>query len=161
MRIATKRELAIARVLRPLGTAALTRKQAESAGKLLGIHWATVYHLRRRFLADPVASALIPYDRGPKVGKPRLSATVEEIVSEVLTDWLPRQRHLAHPLFELDVEIRKRCAGASVRPPSRSTISRRWAAHRKEEALRLATLPGSAIPPRSSCGALSDGYCAD
>ncbi|KWR88391.1 transposase [Cupriavidus sp. IDO] len=147
MRIATKRELAIARVLRPLGRAPLTRKQAENAGKLLGIHWATVYHLRRRFLADPVASALIPYDRGPKVGKPRLAATVEEIVSEVLTEWLPRQRHLAHPLFELDVEIRKRCAGSGVRPPSRSTISRRWAAHRKEEALRLATLPGSEIPP--------------
>ncbi|EON18679.1 TniA-like transposition protein [Cupriavidus sp. GA3-3] len=114
---------------------------------MLGIHWATVYHLRRRFLADPVASALIPYDRGPKVGKPRLPATIEEIVNEVLTDWLPRQPHLAHPLFELDVEIRKRCAGASVSPPSRSTISRRWAAHRKEDALRLATQPGSEIPP--------------
>lgn len=81
------------------------------------------------------------------MGKPRLAATVEEIVSEVLIDWLPRQRHLAHPLFELEVEIRKRCAGASVSPPSRATISRRWAAHRKEEALRLATLPGSEIPP--------------
>ncbi|MCY1292303.1 hypothetical protein D9M70_415200 [compost metagenome] len=133
-RIVTKRERAIVRVLRPLGTAPLTRKQAENAGELLGIHWATVYHLRRRFLADPVASALIPYDRGPKVGSLRLAEAVEEIVSEVLTDWLPRQRHLAHPLFELCVEIRMRCAGASVRPPSRSTISRRWAAHRKEAA---------------------------
>jgi len=101
MRIARKRELAIARVLRPLGRAPLSRKQAENAGKLLGLHWATVYHLRRRFLADPVASALIPYDRGPKVGKPRLAETVEEIVSEVLTDWLPRQGRLAHPLLEL------------------------------------------------------------
>ncbi len=81
------------------------------------------------------------------MGKSRLAANVDEIVSEVLADWLPQQRHLAHPLFELDVEIRRRCAVASVRPPSRSTISRRWAAHRKAEALRLATLPGSEIPP--------------
>jgi putative transposase len=49
----------------------------------------------------------------------------------MLTDWLPRQLHLAHPLFELDVEIRKRCAAENVRSPSRS----------------IATLPGSEIPP--------------
>lgn len=134
VRIATERERAIVRVLRPLGTGPLLLKQAKRAGELLGIHWATVYHLRWRFLADPVASALIPHDRGPKVGSSRLAETAEEIVSEVLTAWLPRQRHLAHPLFELCVEIRKRCAGANVRPPSRSTISRRWAAHRKAEA---------------------------
>lgn len=131
VKIATERERAIVRVLRPLGKAPLSRKQAERAGALLGIHWSTVYRLRRRFLANPVASALIPHDRGPKVGNPRLAATVEKIVSEVLTDWLPRQPRFAYPLFELVVEIRKRCAGASVKPPSRSTISRRWATHRK------------------------------
>ncbi|CAG2161156.1 hypothetical protein LMG26411_08038 [Cupriavidus numazuensis] len=133
-RIATERERAIVRVLRPLGAGPLSRQQAEKAGKLLGIHWATVYHLRRRFLAHPVASALIPYDRGPKVGNLRLVPTVEVIVSDVLTDWLPRQRHLEHPLLDLCVEIQKRCVGTSVSPPSRATISRRWAAHRQAEA---------------------------
>ncbi|MCY1278628.1 hypothetical protein D9M68_239180 [compost metagenome] len=129
--IATERERAIVKVLRPLGIGPLSLQQAKKAGELLGIHWSTVYRFRRRFLEDPVASALIPHDRGPKVGSSRLAETVEEIVSEVLTDWLPRQRHLAYPLLELCVEIRKRCAGASVNPPSRPTISRRWAARRK------------------------------
>ncbi|MGY2492928.1 Mu transposase C-terminal domain-containing protein [Cupriavidus sp. CP313] len=72
---------------------------------------------------------------------------VESIVNDVLTAWPPRQRHLAHPLFELVVEIRKRCAAAGVTAPSRTTIARRWAAHRKEEALQQAALPAAATPP--------------
>lgn len=145
----TERELAIARVLRPLGRGPLSRKQAEYAGKLLGMHRSTIYRLRQRFLADPVASALSPYDRGPRSGKGRLPAQVENIVNDVLTTWLPPQRYLAHPLFELAIEIRKRCADAGITAPARSTISRRWAAHRKEEALLQAALPAAAIPPGS------------
>ena len=66
------RESVIARVLRPLGTKPLTQEQAKQAAKLLNVHWTTVYRLRRRFLADPVASAVRPRARGPKVGKRRL-----------------------------------------------------------------------------------------
>nr|WP_301542501.1 Mu transposase C-terminal domain-containing protein [Cupriavidus basilensis] len=111
------------------------------------MHRSTVYRLRQRFIADPVASALRPYVRGPRPGGPRLSAQVESIVNDVLIGWLPRQHHLAHPLFEVVVEIRKRCAAAGVTTPARSTISRRWASLRREEALRLAELPAAAIPP--------------
>ncbi|WP_176071252.1 hypothetical protein [Piscinibacter koreensis] len=39
------REQRIARVLRPLGTAPLSREQAERAGQLLGLHWTSVYRL--------------------------------------------------------------------------------------------------------------------
>src|SRR5438477_11009354 len=56
----TEREIRIARVLRPLGTKPMTRSQAVMAGKLLGLHWTSVYRLRRRFLGDPVASAMAP-----------------------------------------------------------------------------------------------------
>ncbi|AEI82033.1 TniA-like transposition protein (plasmid) [Cupriavidus necator N-1] len=145
----TEREFAIARVLRPLGRGPLSRKQADYAGKLLRMHRSTVYRLRQRFLADPVASALSPYDRGPRSGKGRLPAQVENIVNDVLSTWLPQQRYLAHPLFELTIEIRKRCAAAGVTAPARSTVSRRWAAYRKEEALLQAALPAAAIPPGS------------
>ena len=68
------RESVIARVLRPLGTKPLTQEQAKQAAKLLNVHWTTVYRLRRRFLADPVASAVRPRARGPKVGKRRLGS---------------------------------------------------------------------------------------
>lgn len=134
VRIVTERERAIVRILRPLGIGPLSRERATKAGELLGLHCSSVYRLRRRFLANPVASALIPHSSGPKAGDLFFAATVENIVKEVLTDWLPRQPYFIHPLLEICVEIRKRCAGASVCPPSRATISRRWAAHRKAEA---------------------------
>ena len=74
----TERAANTARVLRPLGTKPMSREQATRAAQLLGLHWASVYRLRRRFLADPVASSLSPRSRGPKVGNRRLDDGVEE-----------------------------------------------------------------------------------
>jgi len=106
VRTVTERERAIARILRRLGIGPLSRERATKVGELLGLHCSSVYRLRRRFLTNPVAGALIPHSSGPKVGDLLLAATVERIVSEVLTDWLPRQPYLGHPLLELCVEIR-------------------------------------------------------
>lgn len=50
------RELKIAEILRPLGTGPLSRQMAMRAAQLLNVHWTSVYRLRRRFLAHPVAS---------------------------------------------------------------------------------------------------------
>jgi putative transposase len=141
------RESVIARVLRPLGTEPLTQEQAKQAAKLLNVHWTTVYRLRRRFLADPVASAVRPRARGPKVGKRRLGSPAKAIVDDVLTAWLPKQRQLAHALADLVVEVRRRCAQAGVPPPSRNTVARWWADHREARALDRANAPESAVPP--------------
>lgn len=65
----SEREIEIARVFRPLGTKPMTRSQAAMAARLLGVHWATVYRLRQRFLRDPAASSLIPGKRG-RVNEP-------------------------------------------------------------------------------------------
>lgn len=146
---ATERDLAVARLLKPLGNAPLTRQQAIVAGKLLKVHWATVYRLRRRFLNDPVATALSPSRRGPKIGKHRLEPEVEEIVNDVLSEWLPNQRNLAHRLHALNLEVRRRCAAIHVTPPGRSTIARRWLELQDQEAQRLSELPGSAVAPGS------------
>jgi len=129
----------IARVLRPLGKEPLTKAQALTAAQLLDVHWTTVYRLRRRFLADPVTSAVMPRGRGPKTGGRRLNARTEVIVDEVLTSWLPKQRQLAHPLSDLTLEIRRRCTTAGVQPPSRSSVVRRWVAHREADNLAEAT----------------------
>lgn len=80
----TARETQIARVLRPLGTAPMSRAQAATAGRLLGIHWTSVYRLRRRFLQDPVASALLPRKDGRTHDPQRLAGNVEAIVRDVL-----------------------------------------------------------------------------
>lgn len=135
----------IARILRPLGNGPLTKAQALTAAQLLDVHWTTVYRLRRRFLANPVTGAVMP-DRGPKTGGRRPNERAELIIDEVLTSWLPKQRQLAHPLSDLTLEIRRRCTTAGVQPPSRSSVVRRWVAHREAdnlaEASKRTAIPG-------------------
>jgi len=55
----------VADILRPLGRGPLAKKPAVVAANLLGVHWTTVYRFRRKFLANPVASAVAPKRRGP------------------------------------------------------------------------------------------------
>ena len=150
----TERELAIARVLRPLGAAAMSRDQAKLAGELLGLHWATVYRLRRRFLADPVASAVAPKVRGPKAGTRHLDVQAEKIVSDVLHLWLPRQRELAHPLLDTWTEVRRRCRRSGIASPGRNTVARRLVALRDEQANALAQDPMAEIAPGSFVASL-------
>jgi len=66
-----------------------------------------------------------------------LSEQVEAIIQDVLSDWLPRQKHLAHPLHAICREVRMRCTAVCATPPSRPTISRRWADHRDKESMKL------------------------
>lgn len=143
----SEREIRIARVLRPLGTKPMSRSQAKVAGKLLGLHWASVYRLRRRFLGDPVASSVAPKDRGPKPGRKRIDARTEQIIADVLRRWVPKQRELAHPLLDTWMEIRRRCLNAALTAPGRNTVARRFAEHRDAEAALLATDPSAQLAP--------------
>ena len=108
----TEREIRIARVLRPLGTRPMTRTEAVMAGKLLDLHWTSVYRLRRRFLGEPVASSVAPKLPGPRPGDKRVAAPVEQVITDVVARWLPKQRELAHPLLDTWMEIRRRCLHA-------------------------------------------------
>ncbi len=126
-----ERAAQLAAVLRPLGQGPLTRDQAAAAANLLGVHWTTVYRLRRRFLADPVMSSMSGRSRGPKSGDRRLEVAVDHVINDVIRDWLPKQRQLAHPSTDLVLEVRRRCALAQLALPSRNTVARRWANNEK------------------------------
>ncbi len=139
----------VADILRPLGRGPLSKKLALVAAQLLGVHWTTVYRLRRKFLANPVASAVIPNRRGPSGGRRRLGGAVDNVIDEVVHVWLPAQRQLAHPATDLVLEIRRRCELAGLQPPSRTTIGRRCAQHREVDALRRAALPDAMTAPGS------------
>ena len=143
----TEREIRIARVLRPLGTKPMSRQQAEMAGKLLGLHWTSVYRLRQRFLADPVASSIVQRARGPKPGGKRVNARAEQIIDDVLRRWVPKQRELAHPLLDTWMEVRRRCLLAAVTAPGRNTVARRMSEHRDAQAALLATDPSAQTAP--------------
>ncbi|WP_244439005.1 DDE-type integrase/transposase/recombinase [Paraburkholderia dilworthii] len=143
------RALKVADVLRPLGRGPLSKKHAMVAANLLGVHWTTVYRLRQKFLANPVASAVVPKRRGPSKGGHRLGSAVDSVIDEVVHVWLPKQRHLAHPATDLVLEVRRRCELAGLQAPSRSTIGRRWSQHREVDALNRAALPDAMTAPGS------------
>lgn len=143
----TARDAQIAKLFRTLGNAPLSLSQAKTAAQLLGISRSSVYRLRRRYLANPVASSVRPKPPGPAVGARLLPARAERIVDAVLTHWLPRQRSLSHPMRDVTMEVRRRCAHAGVKPVSRATVARRWKELREQQALVLASDPTSGIPP--------------
>lgn len=145
----TEREIEIARVLRPLGRGALARAQAERAAQLLGVHWTTVYRLRVRFLRDPRTSSLVADAVGRKRDPHRLDPAVEAIVTEVVSQWLPKQRLLAHPILDTHMEVRQRCHALGLKPPARNTVERRVESFRESELMFLASRPGAAIAPGS------------
>lgn len=141
------REQRIARVLRPLGTAPMSREQAERAGQLLSLHWTSVYRLRARYLRDPVMSSLAPRTSGRGSGLHRLDARVETIVDDTLQRWLPRQRELPHLPLSIHMEVRRRCGALGLPAPSRNTIARRLIAYREALAALRASRPEAQIPP--------------
>ena len=141
------RELKIAEILRPLGTGPLSRQMAMRAAQLLNIHWTSVYRLRRRFLAHPVASALKAKDPGPRKGQRHLDSAVEGIIDAVLQEWLPQQSDPGRRLTDIDQEIRHRCIKKRLAPPSRFTVARRCDAQRTLQADALASDPNAHLAP--------------
>ena len=146
---ASDRAQRIARVLRPLGSAPMSRQQAERAGQLLGLHWTSVYRLRARYLQDPVTSSLAPRLAGPRPGLRRLDARVEAVIEDVVQHWLARQREVAHPALSVHLEARRRCSELRLMPASRATVARRLAAYREAQAALLATRPDALSAPGS------------
>ena len=142
-----ERESRIAKVLRTLDEGPIGRDRAKAAGKLLGVDVSTFYRLRKRYLIDPVSSSLRPRNPGPASGYRRLPVDAEAIIEAVLSQWLPRQRRLAHPMRDVTMEVRRMCKQAGIAPVSRSTVARRWQTSREQQALALASEPGAAIPP--------------
>lgn len=139
------REAKAARLFATLGSGPLTRAQAERVGQLLDMHWTSVYRLRRRFVEDPVASSVAPRGRGPKVGGFRIEAQAERVMGDVLEQWLPKQKQLAHPLRDLRAQVRLRCERLGVTSPSRNTIVRRWKAHQQAAFMAFALDPRALI----------------
>lgn len=142
-----EREIQVAKVLRPLGDRPLSRKQAEMAGRLLDLHWTSVYRLRKRFLADPVASAVAARLPGPGAGTRKILAPVDQVIDRVMSQWMGRKRQLAHPLLDLTMEIRRRCRQAGLPEPSRSTVRRRLERYRDMRAQEMANSADALVAP--------------
>ena len=62
----SEREIKMAKLFRALGTGPMTKQQAKRAAQLLGVHWTSVYRLRQKFLANPIATSLLPAASGDR-----------------------------------------------------------------------------------------------
>ena len=82
---------------------------------------------------------------GRKRDPHRLDPAVEAIVTEVVTQWLPKQRLLAHPILDTRMEVRQRCHVLGLKPPARNTVERRVESFRESELMFLASRPCAAI----------------
>jgi len=151
----SEREIKMARLFRPLAHEPMTKQQAELAAQLLGLHWTSVYRLRRKFLAKPVATSLVPKVSGRPTGARFLGFQVEAVINEVLQQWLPKQQRLAHPGLDITTQVRKQCVEEGLKPPSRHTVTARWNSLKAAEEASLAevasasTAPGSLVATRA------------
>jgi putative transposase len=96
---------------------------------------------------NPVASSLLRDTPGPRAEPRRLPS--EGVIEDVLQDWLPRQRQLAHPVLDLHLEIRGRCSKLGLAAPSRNTVARRFEAYQRLQAELLGSDPASQVAPGS------------
>ena len=70
----------------------------------------------KRNLDDPVASSLRLGSPGPASGYRRLPVDAEAIIEAVLSQWLPLQRGLAHPMRNVTMEVRRICKQVGISP---------------------------------------------
>jgi hypothetical protein len=147
----SEREIKLAKLLRPLGHRPMTKQQAERAAQLLGLHWTSVFRLRRKFLAKPVATSLLPKAPGRSTGDRFLGFQVEFIIDEVLQRWLPKQERLAHPALDISMEVRKQCVEEGLKPPARNTVMARWHSLKEAEEAALAEAEVTGASPGSTC----------
>ncbi len=145
----SEREIKMAKLFRPLGHKPMTKQQAELAAQLLGLHWTSVYRLRRKFLAKPVATSLLPKVPGRSTGDRFLGFQVEAVIDEILQQWLPKQQRLAHPALDITTQVRKQCVEEGLKPPSRHTVMARWQSLKVSEEAALAEAAGASIAPGS------------
>ncbi|MBX9689174.1 MAG: DDE-type integrase/transposase/recombinase [Candidatus Obscuribacterales bacterium] len=109
----------------PLATqATVTRNEADSAAKKLGISPRAVYKLIARSRnGDGLLTDLAPRVSSGGKGKPRLKDEIEKIISDVIESfYLSRQRRSIAVIVR---EIRMRCVRLGYHAPSRNTVEAR------------------------------------
>ncbi|AKT30778.1 Mu transposase C-terminal domain-containing protein [Pseudomonas syringae pv. actinidiae] len=83
----------------------------------------TFHKIKRIFLLNPDWRAQVPGQDGRRPGEKRIDPEVDAIIFAVFTD--DRKNYGANDAEALD-EIERRCRKIGKRPPSRTTIWRRW-----------------------------------
>ena len=113
----------VAKALRALGDAPMTKAGAERLAKRFGVHWATVYRYRSRLREAGEATAIAGRTQGWKPLASRLSAKQERGIEEAIN--VLRKKPGPMRVVDLVEEVRARCRLLRAPCPSRPAIDRR------------------------------------
>ncbi len=121
-RVAEERYAAI----KPLAMAVTPGRSAvDERAKEVGVSPSTIYRWLERYKSLGVVSALIPRQRGWKVGNSRISGMAEAVIREVIDDvYLTPQRPTDQTVV---MEVKRRCHEQGINPPSPSAVRSRIA----------------------------------
>lgn len=122
---AQARALRLGQALQDVRGLPLSRQRAAELAAELGMHWTSIFRLRRIWNATGDAAALLGRRRGSKPQTRRLSPEVEAIVAAVLQQWRPRQVAALQRPAAVYAEVQRRCLQRGLKSPGRNTIARR------------------------------------
>ncbi len=112
-----------------------TREDAEDAAAELNISLSQLYRLLGRYEADPRLTSLLPDRSGPRAGKIKITAEVDEVINIAIDEYyLSRQRP---KISDLLIEVRRRCRALGHPLPGRKAVR-----------LRLAQRPAAEVTAR-------------
>lgn len=130
-KIATERYEAIKPLL---ARASVTDAEIVARAKETGTSRATLYRWLRRYNSLQALTALLPRQRGWQCGKSRISASVEAVIQEVISDfYLTEQRPRDVKAIS---EVGRRCRLRGLEPPNPMTIRLRLSRIPEKERLR-------------------------
>ncbi len=120
------------------------RLQIDWVARMLKVTPRTVQRWLRSYRKNPDVMALIPQARGPTMGHRRVIPEVENLLRDVIDDWVRSGQRL--PIIWIQEECRRRGKSTKTKPPSRGCIVARLR-DRGLEALRRRHPPRTVTEP--------------
>ena len=120
------------------------RLQIDWVARMLKVTPRTVQRWLRSYRKNPDVMALIPQARGPTMGHRRVIPEVENLLRDVIDDWVRSGQRL--PITWIQEECRRRGKSTKTKPPSRGCIVARLR-DRGLEALRRRHPPRTVTEP--------------
>ncbi|MFT3812966.1 MAG: DDE-type integrase/transposase/recombinase [Acidovorax sp.] len=112
-----------------------TRAAVEARAEELGIGTSTLYRWMSRYKSLDAVSALVPFKRGWRYGKARISQSVQGIIDEVInTYYLTPERPTSQKVVR---EVERICLQRGVEAPSSTAVRQRVERIPERDRLRL------------------------
>lgn len=100
-----------------------SRKKLDALGKKLGLGWRQVQRYCARYRAMPGVASCVGYPKGREKGKAIISFQLTQLMKATCKDEIENKK-VETDLDTIHGALLKKCAAASIKPPSKSTLWR-------------------------------------